>query len=132
MTWKSRTSKRIPMSTSTTALNLGKTPLHECTHRLQTPQREPASSKQKNHPSTYRRQQKPKSNSQVHLECEIEQNRKSSNFKEKDFKIIIIQSLDLRGKTHPNQRKAPNSEEEGKKEGLTNKPLPLLWSSFSP
>jgi hypothetical protein len=29
-------------------------------------------------------------------------------------------------------RKAPNSEEEGKKEGLTNKPLPLLWSSFSP
>jgi hypothetical protein len=52
MTWKSRTSKRIPISTSTTALNLGKTPLHESTHRLQTPQREPTSSKHKNHPST--------------------------------------------------------------------------------
>jgi hypothetical protein len=40
--------------------------------------------------------------------------------------------LDLRGKTNPKKRKAPNSEEKGKKEGLTNKPLPLLWSSFSP
>ncbi len=63
----------------------------------------------------------------MHLACEILHNWRSSNCKEKDFKIIIIQSLDLRGKTHPNQRKAPNSEEEGKKEGLTNKPLPLLW-----
>jgi hypothetical protein len=72
----------------------------------------------------------------VHLRCEIQQNQRSSNCKEKkDFKIIIIiiiHSLDLRVKTHPNPRKAPISEEEGKKEGLTNKPLPLVWSSFSP
>jgi hypothetical protein len=54
--------------------------------------------------------------------------------KKKRFKKnkIIIHSLDLRVKTHPNPRKAPISEEEGKKEGLTNKPLPLVWSSFSP
>jgi hypothetical protein len=53
----------------------------------------------------------------------------------KDFKIIIIiiiHSLDLRVKTHPNPRKAPISEEKGKKEGLTNKPRPLVWSSFFP
>jgi hypothetical protein len=121
MTWKSRTSERIPISTSTTALNLGKTPL-----------REPASSKQKTiHP--HKEDDKSQNPTpKVHLACEIQQNRRSSNCKEKDFKIIIIQSLDLRVKTHPNQRKAPNSEEEGKTEALTNKPLPLLWSSFSP
>jgi hypothetical protein len=68
----------------------------------------------------------------VHLACEIQQNRRSLNGKEFFFKIIIMQSLELRGKTNPKQRKAPNSEEKGKKEGLTNKPLPFLWSSFSP
>jgi hypothetical protein len=36
--------------------------------------------------------------------------------------------LDLRGKTNPKQRKAPNSEEKGKKEGLTNKPVQLSFS----